>query len=158
MRYSLLTVLRCFFVTIFVLLLGACANKEILHVDVFHLKSTNLESTRVGMVRGEQRKRLYGAVTEQQQLERIGLYYTALWNDPNLAQESGMLKFEYLQHITGAKVQVLEYTIPTGQVKGSVDFSIIGSNYIHKGRVLAWRLTYKRDGEVIASEQSYLWE
>lgn len=139
-------------------MLSACANKGILHVDVFHLKSTELENVRVGMVRGEQRKRLYGAITHQQQLERIGLYYTALWDDPSLAQEGGTLKFEYLQHITGADVQVLEHKIPTGQVKGSVDFSIIGSDYLRKGRVLAWRLTYQRGGEVIASEQSYLWE
>ncbi len=139
-------------------ILSSCASKQTLQMDSFLLKDTNVERSLTSLLRGEERKRLYGAVSVKEQRERLGLYYTARWNDKELANVGGVLKFEYLQHVTGASVQVMEHEIEPGQTKGSFDFKVIGKEYFTKGRVLAWRLTYWRSGKVIASEQSYLWE
>ena len=139
-------------------LLSSCVSNEVLRVDSFHLKDIQVESYEAGMVRGEQRKRLHGAVSNQERQNRLGLYYTANWNDPALMQQAGILQFEYLQQITGASVQKMHHNIKVGESEGTIDFKIIGQAYQTKGRVLAWRLTYWRAGKLIASEQSYLWE
>lgn len=140
------------------IVLSSCATNELLHVDSFHLRDIEVESFEADMVRGEERKRLYGAVSVAEQQRRLGLYYRVSWNDPNLERQRGRLKFEYLQRVTGAKVQSVDYKIPDGESKGATDFTIIGEDYIRKGRVLAWRLTYWRAGTLIESKQSYLWE
>lgn len=107
------------------------------------------------MVQNEKSRRLYGAVTVEERAQRLGQYYTVLWNaDAGLDKE---IIFQYQQGKSGSRIKRMTRTIPAGTSDGSLEFTVIGDDYFDNGRVLAWKMTLKAGGEVISTKQSYLW-
>jgi hypothetical protein len=140
-----------------ILALASCAGpRPPLEVKTFKVLDVKIDSSADPMVRGEKQRRLYGAVSLLEQRERLGNYYTVLWQDPAAPGEVEVL-FEYQQGGTASRILRQVRRFPATAASGEAEFAIIGSNYLEHGRVLAWQITLSRGGRVIASERSYLW-
>lgn len=115
------------------------------------------------MVRGDQQKRLYGAVTMKEHDAKLGQYYEVRWNlkgQEYLARNStdgALVIFRYRQAGTASKLKLISKQYAAGVKSGKIDFQIIGKEYIENGRVLAWKAELVLGGRVIDSKQSYLW-
>ena len=109
------------------------------------------------MVRGEVQRRLHGAVTTAERLDRIGQYYTVLWRDDNPGAAVEVI-FDYQQAATGSVVKRMTRTFEAGAAGGCAEFEVTGENLRKNGRVLAWRVALRRGERELASKQSYLWE
>ena len=111
------------------------------------------------MVRMEKERHLRGAVSMEERRERLGQYYTLLWNDPTGAGQGEVeIIFQYQQGATASKVKRMVATFPSSDTKGTTGFAVIGSDYFNNGKVLAWKATLQRGKRVIATQQSYLWQ
>lgn len=108
------------------------------------------------MVHHEKIRRLYGAISMEERAQRLGQYYTVLWKAEAGADKE--ILFEYQQAKSGSEVKQMRRVLDAGSASGKVEFSIIGDNYYENGRVLTWKISLISGGEVIATEQSYLWE
>ncbi len=140
----------------------SCVTKnQILQVDKFTLRTIKLEGSDTAMVRGDQQKRLYGAVTINEHKQRIGQYYLLRWNlnhTPTYnTAPTPQITFKYKQASTGAKIKTASHTFPKGTRKGKWPFNNIGKNYLKGGRILAWRAELTLDGQLIDSKESFLW-
>lgn len=136
-------------------LLAACSPPaEPLVVKQFTLRDQKMEQGNDPMVRNEKLRRLHGAVSMEERRQRLGQYYTVIWN-----AEAGYKKeivFRYQQG--GSRVKTMRRSLPAGYATGKEEFAIIGDDYFKNGRVLAWKIDLTANGETIASKQSYLWE
>jgi hypothetical protein len=128
-------------------------------VKQFQLRDEKRNSGDEPMVRMEKERRLRGAVSMAERRERLGQYYTILWNDPSgTGQGEVEVIFQYQQGGTASRVKRMVKSFPASDINGTAEFAIIGTNYFDSGRVLAWKATVQRAGRVIASKQSYLWQ
>lgn len=135
--------------------LAACSGPvEPLTVKQFTLRDQESGVVDDPMVQNEKLRRLYGAVSIEERKQRLGQYYTILWNADAGAEKE--IVFRYQQG--GSRIKEMRRTIPAGTAEGKEEFSVIGDNYFKIGRVLAWKIDLTADGETIASKQSYLWE
>lgn len=159
------SLIRLFIVTISSLGIIACStSNEALSVDKFTLRSIQIEDNDVAMVRGDQQKRLYGAVTIEEHQQRIGQYYNLRWcllNETTLKNKDlnspVQLIFRYQQASTGSKIITARKTYPKGTKQDTWTFKNIGSDYAEAGRILSWRAELLYDGQIISSKESYLW-
>lgn len=137
--------------------LAACsAPMEPLTVKQFTLRDQDSGVVDDPLVQNEKLRRLYGAVSLEERKQRLGQYYTVLWNaDAGATKE---IVFRYQQGGSGSLIKEMRRKIPAGTSEGKEEFSIIGDNYFKNGRVLAWKIDLTANGETIASKQSYLWE
>lgn len=137
------------------LTLAACSGSvEPLTVKQFTLRDQKMDGGSDPLVRNEKLRRLHGAVSLEERKQRLGQYYTVLWNaDAGLEKE---IVFRYQQG--GSRIKEMRRKIPAGTSGGKEEFSIIGDNYFDNGRVLVWKIDLNAGGETIASKQSYLWE
>lgn len=137
--------------------LAACsAPMEPLTVKQFTLRDQDSGVVDDPLVQNEKLRRLYGAVSLEERKQRLGQYYTVLWN-ADAGAEKGII-FRYQQGASGSLIKEMRRKIPAGTSEGKEEFSIIGDNYFDNGRVLAWKIDLTANGETIASKQSYLWE
>lgn len=137
-------------------MVSSCAqNKEPLHVSVFKL---SMEKTNAPMVRGEQQKRFYGAVTKKDRQERVGQYYTVAWALPEAPKEPTSIEFHYRLAATASKEYLYVMKLPEGQRRGKVEFKHIGSEYEKSGNVIAWKMDLKVGNTLYATRESYMWE
>lgn len=110
------------------------------------------------MVRMEKERRLRGAVSMAERRQRLGQYYTVLWNDPNGAGSGPVeVVFEYQQGASASRVKRITRTFPATDTQGSASFAIVGEDFFKNGRVLAWQVRLLRGGRELASNRSYLW-
>jgi hypothetical protein len=131
--------------------------QEGLEVKAFRLRSAEEVKEENPVVRGERLKRLHGAVSMADRRDRLGDYYTVHWDGP--AGREGQevrIVFDYRQAATGAKVLSMTEERP-GAATGTVEFAVTGPAYQKGGRVLAWRIRLYRDGELVDTKRSYLW-
>lgn len=137
--------------------LASCAGKPRLEVKQFVLRDTGGGYKDDPMIQGEKQRLLYGAIGVREQSQRLGQYYTILWND---ASGSGPVEvlFEYQQGGSGSKIKRITRAFPAGTTSGKAEFSNIGDNYSKAGRILAWKVSLLRDGRPIDSKRSYLWQ
>ena len=139
------------------LALAACSGPvEPLIVKQFTLRDQESSVVDDPMVQNEKLRRLHGAVSIEERKQRLGQYYTILWNADAGAEKE--IVFRYQQGASGSRIKELRRTIPTGTAEGKEEFSVIGDNYFKNGRVLAWKIDFTANGETIASKQSYLWK
>jgi hypothetical protein len=139
------------------LALAACSGKpEILIVKQFTLRDQETNKAGDPMIQNERLRRLHGAVSIEERKQRLGQYYTVLWNADADAQK--VIVFRYRQASSGSRIKEMCRSLPIGEVQGKEEFTIIGDNYFDNGRVLAWKLDLTANGKTIASKQSYLWE
>ena len=139
------------------LCLAACsAPVEPLMIKQFTLRDQENSVADDPMVQNEKLRRLHGAVSIEERKQRLGQYYTVLWNADAAAEKE--IVFRYQQGASGSRIKEMHRTLPTGSSSGKEEFSIIGDNYLKNGRVLAWKIDLTANGETITSKQSYLWE
>lgn len=139
--------------------LGACAGqKEVLVVKQYKLRDLQLDSEGDSMAGGEKKSRLHGAVSMAERSARLGEYFTVLWNDPQgIGTGEVEILFEYQQGASGSQIKRMLRRFDSNDSSGKVEFSIIGSDYLEHGRVLAWKTTLSRGGRELANRKSYLW-
>jgi hypothetical protein len=144
-------------------LLNSCSSASkgprgrISKVKTYHLIPTERIRTFDRSLAFERQYLLHGAVTASDQRERAGNYYTFNWKVEDRSQPV-TLKFQYRQANTGLETFQMLQEIPEVKRSNWTKFEIIGPAYYEKGRVTAWKLTVERAGEILASQQSYLWE
>lgn len=141
-------------------LVGCSGPMDNMVVDKFTLRDAKIEGYDVPMVRGDQQKRLYGAVTVADHEARLGQYYEVTWNLIGLVEnpiEPVTVIYRYRQASTGSKLKFLSKRYEPGVAEGKVEFNIIGENYTKGGRVLSWKADLVYGGRVLESKQSYLW-
>lgn len=110
------------------------------------------------MVRMETLRRLHGAVTAVERRDRLGQYYTLIWNDPaGVGQGEVEVVFQYQQGASASQVKRMSKKFPASDASGTVEFAVIGDDYLTRGKVLTWKATVLRGGREVASKQSYLW-
>jgi len=141
-------------------LLGACTDPAApLVVQQFQVRDQKTVTKDDPMVRNEKLRRLHGAVSMSERREKLGQYYTLIWND---AKGVGLgpveLVFQYQQGATASRIKRMTRTFPAGDGSGQAEFAVIGEDYFQNGRVLAWKATLTRGGQEIATRQSYLWQ
>ncbi|MFD2255943.1 hypothetical protein ACFSSA_04570 [Luteolibacter algae] len=137
-------------------LAGCAGPKEALVVKQYTLRDQVTDKTDDPMVRQEKLRRLYGAVSMEERGNRLGQYFTVLWNAEAGAKKE--LLFQYLQGESGSRVKTMRRDISGSGARGKEEFSVIGKDYFENGRVLAWKMSLIVDGEPISTKQSYLWE
>lgn len=148
---------KFFVLVVSALALPSCADRQVLEVRPLHLREIGGDDGDDPMVRGERQRRMHGAISVAEQGEKLGYYYTVLWDDAS-AGEPGEVVFEFQQGATGSRVKRMTHRIPAGQGAGKAEFTILGDAYRKGGRVLAWRCKLYRGGREMASRQSYLWQ
>jgi hypothetical protein len=143
-----------------VFLLGACAGSpDALVVKQFQLRDQTRDTSDEPMVKMEKERRLHGAVSMAERRDKLGQYYTLLWNDPAGAGQGEVeLVFQYQQGASASRVKRMIKSFPSTESKGSAEFAVIGDDYFKGGKVLAWKATLQRGKRVIATRQSYLWQ
>jgi|TARA_B110000908_G_scaffold171743_1_gene235660 hypothetical protein len=155
-----------FFIILFTSLsvIGCSTENQHLSVDKFTLRSIKIEDSDAAMVRGDQQKRLYGAVTIAEHKQRIGQYYTLSWNllnqeklKTNHLNRTIQLVFRYKRASTGNKIKTTSKSYPFGTKQGKWAFNNIGQNYATGGRILAWRAELIFGGQIISTKESFLW-
>lgn len=141
------------------ILSASCAGRhESLKVKTYQLRDIDQKQSDEPMVRMEKGHRLHGAVSNASRQQRLGQYYTIIWNDSNTAHSGPVtVIFEYQQGASASKVNQFKQTFAAGTKSGVVEFSIIGDNYLKYGKVITWKAKLVRNDQVIASKQSYLW-
>lgn len=145
-------------ITALLALLVSCAdrNADPLVVKIHTLRDQNMRGAEDPMVGHEKMRRLFGAISMEERRQRLGQYYTVLWN-ADAATEKEVL-FQYLQAGSGSRVKSMRREIAPGTADGKEEFAVIGDDYFENGRVLAWKISLVSGGGTIATEQSYLWE
>lgn len=140
--------------------LGACAGRqETLVVKQFQLRDQKRDLKDEPMVRMEKERRLHGAVSMAERGQRLGQYYTLVWQDSaGVGQGPVEVVFEYQQGATASLVKRMTQEFPASSADGIAEFAVIGDNYFKGGRVLAWQATVLRDGRELASKRSFLWK
>lgn len=137
--------------------LASCGTREALEVRPFHLRDLTLESNDDPLIRGEQQRRLYGAVGVREREKRLGHYYTVLWHDEAIGEPVRVV-FEYRQAGSGSKVLRQEQRFEAGLAEGKAEFAVTGDAYLKGGRILAWKCRLFRGNTEIAARRSYLWD
>lgn len=138
------------------LIIGCAKTTDPLIVKMQTVRDQGMEKEDDPMARHERVRRFYGAVSMAERAQRLGQYYTILWQ-----AEVGVKKeilFEYQQAKSGSKIKTMKRQLDVNAASGKEEFSVIGDNYYDNGRVLTWRISLIADGKTIATEQSYLWE
>jgi hypothetical protein len=138
--------------------LGSCAKPTgPLTVKQFTLRDTKFSAGDDLMVRGEIRRRLHGAISPNEQRDRLGQYYTVIWNNDTPGGPAEVV-FEYQQASTASLVKRTFERFEPGTTSGTAEFQVTGENFRKNGRVLAWRVALRRDGRELAARRSYLWQ
>ncbi len=149
--------MKLFSIAILSLLMIGCAKTtDPLIVKMQTVRDQGMDNEDDSMVRHERIRRFHGAVSMAERAQRLGQYYTILWQ-----AEVGVKKeilFEYQQAKSGSKIKTMKRQLDVNAASGKEEFSVIGDNYYDNGRVMTWRISLVADGKTIASEQSYLWE
>lgn len=112
----------------------------------------------------ERKRRLFGAVTPNDERDRYGNYYSFFWRTHRAADL--VFRLEYRQSRLGPFVQAREVAYPDLRAGNHrTDFQITGDDYQRDGRVSAWRaVLIERRGppgapgaRIVALRQSALW-
>lgn len=139
--------------------LGACtARHEPLEVRQFKLRDQQTDYSEDPMVRMEKQRRLRGAVSLEERRQRLGQYFTVLWDDAGGSGKGPVeLVFEYRQGGSASRIKRQVRAFASESASGEALFEVIGDDYLKGGRVLAWQATLRRDGATVATRRSYLW-
>ena len=140
--------------------LGACAGpQKSLTVRQFYLRDQQDLNNDEPMLRGEKNRLLYGAVSMAERRDRLGQYYTVLWNDADGAGSGPVeVRFDYQQGASGSKIKTRSEKFSSETTSGKSVFSVIGDDYFERGKVITWKASLLRGGRVVSSQHSYLWK
>lgn len=150
MRLLLLAVLSA--------VLASCAgDSRKLEVKQFVLRDAGGDLNDDPMIRGEKTRRLFGAISAQEQSQRLGQYYTVLWKDESGGAPAEVV-FEYQQGGSGSRIKRSVQKFAPDATSGKAEFNVIGDHYMKGGKVLAWKVSLVRGKQVLDSRKSYLWQ
>lgn len=138
------------------LIIGCAQTTDPLVVKMQTVRDQGMEREDDPMARHERIRRFHGAVSMEERAQRLGQYYTVLWQAEVGAKKE--ILFEYQQAKTGSQIKTMKRQLNATESSGKEEFSIIGDNYYDNGRILTWRISLIVDGKTTASKQSYLWE
>jgi hypothetical protein len=136
---------------------GGGAETAIRKVQIFHLKSPRPAASKDYLISSETKKRMWGAISNQERADRMGNYYTVHWKTPDTATPV-VVRFEYRQANTGSKLFTQEQAYPNPGRSNKTEFTVTGEAYHTQGRVVAWRVQVIQGGQVIGEETSFLWD
>ncbi len=134
---------------------GSSASTTISNFKYFHLDPDSQIETPDPMIAFERRQHLHGRITRAEQEEAEGHYYVAWWEDE--VRTPAVVRLEYRQENTGSQVKVLEKAVDDVRRRNKTYFKITGEEYHTGGKVTAFQVSIVRDGQTVASHQSYLW-
>jgi hypothetical protein len=134
------------FAILSVLTIGCAKTTDPLVVKQQTVRDQGMEREDDPMLRHERIRRFHGAVSMEERRQKLGQYYTILWQADAGAKKEVL--FEYQQ----AK------SLDASASSGKEEFTVIGDNYFDNGRVMTWKVSLIVDGQTISSKQSYLWE
>lgn len=162
MHGGMTAVVRNFLFLLFLAGVCSCSNRAlepgIEKVVPYYLREIRPPDNSTPMVRSEALKRLHGAVAPSEMADRLGHYYTVTWSVEDISQPVELVLL-YQQTTTASKqhrlVQRIEPTSSGSQVN---EFAIIGPEFRERGPVLAWKVELRQGGQVVDSEQSFLWQ
>lgn len=150
--------MRAFLLVAISAVLASCAgDSRKLEVKQFVLRDAGSDFNEDPMIRGEKTRRLYGAVGVEEQAQRLGQYYTVLWQDPSIGAPVEVM-FDYQQGGSGSRIKRSVQTFPATAASGKAEFNVIGDHYTKGGKVLAWKVSLLRGGQVLDTRKSYLWK
>lgn len=130
---------------------------EITRVKYERIELSKKLKTHDPMIAFEQRYLLYGAYKSVDYYAREGKYYTVFWRSDD--RSPGLVvRFEYLQANTEDKIKVQETPIEKVKRGNITKFKVTGEEFRDDGNVLAWRVSLVRNGEVVATSESFLWD
>jgi hypothetical protein len=104
----------------------------------------------------ERSYRLHGAITNADKNQRYGNYFDFFWRAKRPANVT--VRLEYRQEKLRAFLQAREVTYENAKGNHKTEFAIIGNDYLHDGRVTAWRCLLIENGRIVAENRSFLWE
>lgn len=138
--------------------LASCAgDSRKLEVKQFVLRDAGTDYNEDPMIRGEKTRRLFGAIGVKEQAQRLGQYYTVLWRDASGGAPVEVV-FEYQQGASGSRIKRSVQKFSPEATSGKAEFNIIGDHYKKGGKVLAWKVSLMRGGQVLDTRKSYLWQ
>lgn len=139
-------------------LICSCSSvSDAVDVREFHLKETHRVNRDNPVVRAEQQKRLRGAVSRQEQLDRLGQYYSIVWSQPLGSDEPIRVVFHYQREASGHERLERVQEFAAGSGVSQCEFVFAGEDYRKNGRVLCWKVEVFAGGEVLGEVESYLW-
>lgn len=136
--------------------LCSCSSTQsgITKVKSFHLVEGGQKAAADQAIPFEYKHYMHGAVTSQERRDRQGNYYTVMWRVDTPGAVT--IRLDYRQGDSRSQVNSKEVTASGG--RGTVKFEINGAEYQAAGKVTAWKVTLLQNGNVIGSQQSFLWE
>jgi hypothetical protein len=139
-------------------LFASCANKQEqgLHVRQYHFRENMLNENSHPVARAEVLRLLHGAASDVDRRKKIGQYYNVTWSSAN-EEPPNEIYFEYLQAVTGSKVQRQIRKNNSPHKSFAEYFAVNDSSYREKGRVMAWKISAIRNHQEIATLKSYMW-
>ena len=146
--------------SLFLLLFLVGCSSPSFEVFQFHLRGERtLANRQAPMIRGEAQYRIDQNLSAKERKSKFGQYYVIKWKDKVLDKntEPAEILFQYRQAATGRKIQEKSISLSSLDTN-KVKISIIGDEYLKKGRVLSWKASLLQDGNLKASEQSFLWD
>ena len=111
--------------------------------------------TQQEMIRFEQQRVNFGAITGNDRRERYGQYFTFFWRTARKGDVT--MRFEYRQANLGSYVQARERDYPAAKGSFKSEFNIVGDDFLEDGKVTAWRAVLIENGKIVALNQSFLW-
>ncbi len=143
-----------------VILTVSCAGPEPLRVTTHVIRDQQTNNRGADpMANNEKLRRLHGAVSMKEREQLLGQYFTIAWHHPEGRGTAPVtVNFDYIQGATGSRIQNQRREFPAEDASGTTEIAVTGDDYFEGGRVLAWQVTLRRGGELIATRQSYLWE
>lgn len=136
---------------------GGGADTAIRKVQIFHLKSPRPVASKDYLIASETKKRMWGAISNQERMDRVGNYYTVHWKTSDTSTPV-VVKMEYRQANTASKLFTQEVTVSSPRRSNKTEFTVTGDAYHTQGRVVSWRVQVIQGGQVIGEETSFLWD
>jgi len=104
----------------------------------------------------ERQYRMFGAVTNLDQRQRLGNYFDFFWRAKRPSDVT--VRLEYRQEKLHEHVQAQEITYHNVRGTHKTEFKVIGDDYFDDGQVIAWRCLLIANGRIVAENRSFLWE
>lgn len=141
-----------------IFLVACSSTPDAVDVREYHLRDLKRVSRDSPVMRAEQQKRLRGAVSNKERNDRLGQYFDVNWSLPFRSDHQEVqVVFHYQQADSGHKLLKKEQHFTKSSGASTCEFIFNGEEYRTKGRVLCWKVEVYADGDLIGSEQSYLW-
>ena len=130
-----------------------------LDVSQFHLGEQNLSNHEVKMIRAEANYRYGHHLLTEDRLDQHGHYFNIRWAKSALLnkRQPTTITLYYRQADQGNDARVKSRTIAPEE-KRHVEFAITGDEYQLSGKILSWRVELSQGGQILQSEQSFLWK